>query len=281
VVDRTPPTITLLDTSPAYKAGQDYSTVAGTGRITYVLAGSNFVDPGARVVDDVDGDITASLARSYPSGYPLDTHVPRDESNPFVIAYTAWDSAGNVAVAFRRVYVVCPEGERVCSAADTSDGVPTCSVGGGICGTTITQTSSNTSISPAAAAVNTPPVLTLLGKTLAAMVADGGGGYGPCMQPAGITDLCDPGVTAVDAEDGNLGPLVRACGEVYTVTASIGGVSRTRSSLAACSINTAVPGDYVVNYTVSDSGGAAVWAVRTLRVCPQSEYVCSDNSCSQ
>ncbi|GFR51054.1 hypothetical protein Agub_g13376 [Astrephomene gubernaculifera] len=278
VVDHTPPTIIVLDPSTTYKPGQGYSTEAGgIGRITFILVGSDFVDPGVRVVDDVDGDISASVARSHPTGSPLDTRVPRNESDPYVITYIATDSAGNRAVAFRRVYVVCPDGERVCSTFETSNGLPACSIGGGMCGPTPAHAIS----SSAAAVSNTPPVVTLLGKALVAMVADGGGGYGPCTQFSSTMDLCDPGVTATDVEDGNLGPQVRACGELYNIALSNGGSSRSSNSLAACRINTAVAREYQINYTVTDSAGATVWTARTVRVCPGSEVVCSDQSCSQ
>ncbi|GFR49555.1 hypothetical protein Agub_g11601 [Astrephomene gubernaculifera] len=287
VVDRTPPTITILDPSPSYKPGEAYSSGNRTGRITFILANSDYVDAGARAMDDVDGDVSASLARSFPSGGPLDTRVPRGESNPYLITYVATDSAGNRAIAYRRVYVLCPTGERVCGAEETADGVAACSSGGGICGVVYSAsniTSSASSSSSSGSGVggsNSPPVLTLLGDSTVAMVADQGGGYTeytPCTRLSGVKAICDPGVTASDAEDGNLGLLVRACGALYT---SSGRSGSTSSSLAACGINTAVPNDYVVNFTVTDSAGATAWAVRTVRVCPADEVVCLDLSCSQ
>ncbi|KXZ53417.1 hypothetical protein GPECTOR_7g1315 [Gonium pectorale] len=275
VVDRTPPVIAILDPSPAYLPGVDYSTGASgtaraSGRITWVLANTEFSDPGATALDDVDGDVSASLARQYPAEGPLDTRVPRSDSDPYLITYIATDSAGNRAVAFRRVYVVCPQGERVCDADETIDGTVACSSGGGICGVPGVGSGSQFRWQD----LNTPPELKLGGDALVAMVADGEGGYAPCTRQSGFQDLCDPGATATDAEDGNLGPLVRACGALF------GGSSGYGGSLAACGLNTAVPGDYVINFTVVDSGGASAWAARTLRVCPRDEVVCDDLSCS-
>ena len=62
--------------------------------------------------DAVDGDVTANLARSLPPGAAsLDTRVPRGEADPWLLTYQVADSAGNRAVAFRRVVVLCPPGE--------------------------------------------------------------------------------------------------------------------------------------------------------------------------
>ncbi|KXZ53422.1 hypothetical protein GPECTOR_7g1320 [Gonium pectorale] len=275
VVDRTPPVIAILDPSPAYLPGVDYSTgpsgtARASGRITWVLANTEFSDPGAMALDAVDGDVSASLARHYPAEGPLDTRVPRADSDPYLITYIATDSAGNRAIAFRRVYVVCPQGERVCDADETIDGTVACSSGGGICGVPGIGSGSQFRWQDS----NTLPELKLEGDALVAMVADGEGGYAPCTRQSGFRDLCDPGATATDAEDGNLGPLVRACGALFGGSDGYGG------NLAACGLNTAVPGDYVINFTVVDSGGASAWAARTLRICPRDEVVCDDLSCS-
>ncbi|GLI64586.1 hypothetical protein VaNZ11_007845, partial [Volvox africanus] len=300
--------ITLLDPPKPFRPGTDYAAKSGSaivrGRITYVLVNTAFTDPGATAIDNVDGDVRASLARSLPSEGQLNTRVPRGESNPYLITYIATDSAGNRAVAFRRVYVLCPDGERVCSPDETEDGLAACSTAG-ICGlqalgnvdittttsslstsstssvvssksTTSSSTSANTSSSStttataASSKINTPPVLVLKGNPLIAIVEGQYSTYAPCTQQSGLGDLCDPGVTATDAEDGNLGPLVGVCG------GPTGG-----GSLAACGIDTGAAGTYTINFTVVDSAGAAAFVTRVLRVCPSGEVVCeADLTCS-
>ncbi|EFJ43198.1 hypothetical protein VOLCADRAFT_96666 [Volvox carteri f. nagariensis] len=271
VVDRTPPVITLLDPPSTYRPGVDYMSKTGTntirGRITFLLANTPFTDPGATAIDDVDGDVSASVARSYPAEGALDTRIPRAQSDPYLITYIATDSAGNRAVAFRRVYVICADGERVCGANETEDGLAACSTAGicGVSGGGGGGGSSGGGSSTTAAGTNTPPQITLLGEPVVALVEGQFRSYAPCTRQSGLRDICDPGVVATDAEDGNLGPLVRLCG---------GGVS-SGVGLASCGIDTAAAGTYVINYTVTDSGGAAAWVARTLLICPSSEVVCT------
>jgi hypothetical protein len=76
------------------------------------------------------------------------------------------------------------------------------------------------------------------------------------------------------AEDGNLTPFLRACGDVF------GGSGSRGSGVAACGIDLRVSGDYTVNFTATDSAGATAWAARTVRVCPTMEVVCGDLTCS-
>ena len=227
------------------------------------------------------------MSRSFPSAQ-LDTRYPRLEDDPWVITYTADDSAGNRATAFRRVLVVCEAAERVCYGNETADGLLGCSTGG-ICGVALTQsTGSGPSSGPSSSGgssggssssgtgTNTPPAITLQGDSLVAMLA-GSGPYAKCSASAGALDTrCDPGATATDAEDGPLTRQVRACG-----TSGGGSPSLFDSvGLAACGIDTTMAGEYNVNFTVADSRGALAWASRTVRVCSSDEVVCDDLSCS-
>ena len=84
--------------------------------------------------------------------------------------------------------------------------------------------------------VNNPPVLTLLGAN-------------PFTVIAGNT-FTDPGATANDTEDGNL----------------------TSSITVSGSVNTSLPGNYVLSYSVTDSDGASASANRTVVVEPATTF---------
>ncbi len=240
--------------------------------------------PPPRATDDVDG--TVAVVRTLPQGQPpLDTRVPRALDAPYLITYLAADSAGNRQLAFRRVLVACPAGERRCEPSETADGVAACSEEG-ICGvaqvpttttskTTSTRSSgssrSSSTASSSSSSFNTPPVLTLQGEPLVAFTAGPDAAYLPCTPRSAITDLCDPGALAQDAEDGAITPLVRACGAVF---AGAGG------GLSACGVKPRVAGEYPITFTVVDTGGLAATVVRLVRVCPPEEVVCGDLTCS-
>jgi hypothetical protein len=57
------------------------------------------------------------------------TEPTSTDDNAFWMTYTAQDSAGNVAQAFRQVLVVCSSGEAICQAGKT-DRKASCSVNG-------------------------------------------------------------------------------------------------------------------------------------------------------
>ncbi len=79
--DSTPPVLTL------------------NGSDTIIIAkGTNLVDPGARATDDVDGDVTRSIARS--------GSVDINNEGEYVINYTSSDMSGNTETIERKIKVV-------------------------------------------------------------------------------------------------------------------------------------------------------------------------------
>ena len=71
-------------------------TLQGDAQIT-IKAGSSFTDPGVTATDNIDGDITASVAVS--------GSVNTYHAGTYTITYTATDAAGNIATAERTVIV--------------------------------------------------------------------------------------------------------------------------------------------------------------------------------
>lgn len=93
-------------------------------------------------------------------------------------------------------------------------------------GNTVTATRS---VTVSAVPVDAPPVITVIGGTVS--------------QQEG-TPYADAGATALDPEDGDI----------------------TGSIVVVSTVNTSVPGAYTVTYTVTDSGGNTVQAVRDVNI---------------
>lgn len=70
-------------------------------------AGDRYIDSGARVFDNVDGNLTAKLTSRGVAGV-VDTSHPTQPTKPYVIVYSAVDSSQNIAIpAYRQVSVIC------------------------------------------------------------------------------------------------------------------------------------------------------------------------------
>jgi hypothetical protein len=238
-------------------------------------------DPGAAVLDNVDGSSLKPTVRiercSRPSSFStatnstlscdrrflsINTTIPSEVNQLYLISYTAVDTKGNAATPVFRALTIqrrCPLPDFWCPS------ISTCSVAK-ICLSTSTSTAGSQTPQAAALAVSsvfipvvdsTPPSLTLNGNGVRAITSKGvvvmidDVGWG--------SPWIDPGATALDAVDGNLTGVVSAFGA--------GGVSTDRPTPASSSFS------YVVQYSVEDrSGNAAPAAERRLRVvCPSGE----------
>jgi hypothetical protein len=127
-VDKTPPLVTALGKLPEHARVADRRS----GRsilVTSVAVGAQYSDAGAIALDDVDGDVTASLSQA---GLSLvSTSAPTTPGSPFVVRYSATDSSGNFAEpASRHVCVLCAEHSRICTL---DDGTSYCSASGTKC----------------------------------------------------------------------------------------------------------------------------------------------------
>ena len=244
VADTTSPLILLLGSSPMS-----------------VECGSAYTEPGVNATDVCDGDLTGSVSVG---GDAVNTAVP----GTYVVTYDVSDSSANPAVQQTRTVnvedttpptitvlgdnpldVECGSvySEPGWSATDTCDGDLTASVSTGgdtvnpdVPGTyVVTYDVSDASFNAAgqqSRTVNvidtTPPTITVLGDN--PLDVECGSAY------------TDPGVEATDTCDGDLSGAVVIGGD---------------------SVNTTVPGTYVVTYDVSDAAtNAADQQTRTVNV---------------
>ena len=240
IQDTTPPVITLIGSSSVD-----------------VVVGTSYTEQGATATDNVDGDITANIV--------ISGSVNNLVIGTYIITYSVTDSAGNNASINRTVNVVAdtvppiitligdstinlnvgdPYTEQGATALDNVDGDLTSSisisgsVNTAVAGTYI-LTYSVTDSSGNNASVNrtvnviadtTPPVITLNGSSV--IDINVGDSY---------TEL---GATATDNVDGDL----------------------TSSIVISGSVNTAVAGTYIINYSVSDAAGNNASVNRTVNV---------------
>ncbi|KAK3280793.1 hypothetical protein CYMTET_11384 [Cymbomonas tetramitiformis] len=219
---------------------------------------SDFVCPPADAYDDVDGNLT-NVITNY--GH-VDTAILTTDDAPFIITYGVRDGAGNAATpARRRVYVVssCPEGWVMCS----DDGEQRCAE------STLACPLGTTKENDYSAQPNTPPQMTLMGVQEVSVLQHRA--YTRCSQGALLTEVCDHGATAVDAEDGNLDARVLACSPDNASYPFV------EVGIQPCEVDTTVAGRYEVVFSVTDSSGAYASAVRTVIVepsCPIGEALC-------
>jgi hypothetical protein len=92
---------TTTGSTPAASTDTTLPVVTLTGGAAMELAvGDTFTDPGATASDDIDGDITASIA--------VTGTVDTATAGSYTLTYTATDAAGNIGSASRLVSVLVP-----------------------------------------------------------------------------------------------------------------------------------------------------------------------------
>ncbi|MFA5764246.1 MAG: DUF5011 domain-containing protein, partial [archaeon] len=233
-------------------------TILG-GTPTTVLLNSTYTDQGATAMDNVDGDITGSIAST--------SDVNTSATGTYSVVYTVADSAGNNATATRSVIVIetdtiapiitinganpmnivrtLPYTELNATAMDNVDGSVTVNISGTVDTSTlgtylVTYTASDLSGNSASAV----RVVNVINDTVAPVIIVTGAN--PVNVVVG-TNYVDLGATATDNIDGNL-------------TSSIVTVNPVSSSSPL--------GTYSVIYTVTDSSGNSAGAARTVNVVP-------------
>ena len=223
-----------------------------------VECGGAFDEPGVTAVDACDGDLTGSIVVG---GDTVDTNTPGE----YTVVYNVSDSAGNAAPSVTRDVIVADTQTPVmtllggnpmtleCGGAFTDPGAEAIdNVDGDLSGDivasgsvdastpdtyiltyTVSDAAGNEAFEERTVIVEdtTPPALDLVGD--ATVNVECGGAFD------------EPGVTAVDACDGDL-----------TGSIVVGGDT----------VNTSVPGTYEVAYTATDSAGNEGTAVRTVTV---------------
>ena len=237
-------------------------TLLGPGTVN-LRAGDTYIDAGASAQDAEDGDISASIATG---GDVVDTAIP----GTYVVTYDVTDSGGTAAaqasrtvnVAADNIPVITLLGDPVvtvaagesytdagATAVDAEDGdisaqiivggdaVDTATPGTYVITYNVTDSGGNvaTEVARTVEVVsNERPVITLNGSAFIRL-------------SLGDT-YTDAGATASDAEDGDI-----------TAAIVVGGDT----------VNSAVPGTYVITYNVTDSAGnAADEVIRSVNVNP-------------
>ncbi|MDA8958854.1 DUF5011 domain-containing protein [Akkermansiaceae bacterium] len=226
-------------------------TLTGSASVT-IEAGSEYADAGAIASDAVDGAITVVVDNK------VNTQVP----GSYVVSFTATDAAGNAAVEVTRTVIVedtlppvitligsasvtieagADYTDRGATASDTLDGaipvvvdnkVNTQVPGSYLVSFTATDAAGNAAVEVVRTVIvedSLPPVVTLIGS--ASVTIEAG------------ADYTDAGATAFDTLDG-------------AITVEVDNT-----------VNTQVPGSYLVSFTATDAAGnAAVEVTRTVIV---------------
>jgi hypothetical protein len=265
--------------------GQLMKTATGTIVMVHRLVlGQAFSEPGVLAWDDVDGDITAAV-EAWGMGAVVTTRVTSEEK-PFIVTYDVADAAGNTAKQVRRrVYVSSP-----CGGANLPCADDTCPDAQGRCAgdgeaelaydaLALQMQEEEEEEETAEELMKRQAMPTVTLKGAAVLTVQQGAAYVACAPGAPLSAPCDRGATAHDATDGVLTSRVEACSNA-TRTYFFKDVG-----VAGCGVDTMVPGQYNVTFSVTSSSGATAYAVRTLVVaakCAPSEVLCADRvSCSQ
>ncbi|MDC0304880.1 DUF5011 domain-containing protein [bacterium] len=226
-------------------------TLTGSASVT-IEAGSEYTDAGATAFDTLDGTIPVEVDNK------VNTQVP----GSYLVSFTATDAAGNYAVEVTRTVIVEDTSPPVitltgsasvtieagaeyadagATASDTLDGAIAVEVdnkvntqvpGSYLVSFTATDAAGNYAVEVTRTVIvqdTLPPVITLTGS--ASVTIEAG------------ADYADAGATASDTLDGAIAVVVDN------------------------TVNTQVPGSYVVSFTATDAAGnAAVEVTRTVIV---------------
>eukprot|EP00873_Tetraselmis_striata_P011509 jgi/Tetstr1/431773/TSEL_021272.t3 len=226
------------------------------------LPAGRFDDPGATAMDAMDGDLT-SFIRVRLSSTEIST--PTRSDAPIIITYTVFDSAGNKALAERHLYLGCRAAERVC---DFGDGRRICSTEG------VCMPVDFGALMDATPPPREPPTIALIGDPVVRLPRYSD--YPVCSPNTPWARLCERGVTAEDALQGDLTELVVACPGMQRLRFAQYGVS-------SCGLDTSVPGRYVIKLEVTNDAGLSAAVSREVfveDVCPSGERLCRNMLCS-
>ncbi|KAK9816871.1 hypothetical protein WJX72_006349 [[Myrmecia] bisecta] len=279
------PTMTLVGPAVvAINQGQPYS------KCPVPAPTDQICERGAQAQSSKDGVLTARIeACSTATSRYLFAQVglrgctlTTDQPGNFTIVFSVADSLGQTARVARQVVVVpvCPAGEHLC--ADKAS----CSQGG-VCVSDLGSSASAPAVVPA----NTPPTLVLrTTPLLSALVSvKQGKPYAACAagQIPVVDKLCELGVNATDAQDGDLTARVLACPAAACLGQGCPGYEFRAQGISSCAVNTsaAVGTQFNITFTVFDLGAPSLNASITRTVviispCPTGQTLCSDNSCS-
>ncbi|KAK3262721.1 hypothetical protein CYMTET_28429, partial [Cymbomonas tetramitiformis] len=260
--DTDPPQMTLLGDGAQARSSRGVAIM-----VHHLDLNAAWADPGVQAWDEMDGNLTASRYGAMAVDVTRET-LPDD---PYVITYKVADAVGNEAMVRRHVYVSnpCDDGEAPCS-----DGA--CSTEGLCLGLMLEDVLVEDSSELETA---TGLWIRLRGpETIEVAVGET---YTACPPNPALTMICDHGAEGGDdGGDGDLTAQVRACSR----DGGNSGRKFADAGLAPCQLDTSTPGQTNISFTVRNSVGVVLEAVRLLVVtpqCPAWEKQCSSHgSCS-
>ena len=298
IVDTTPPLITILGNGKLMAVDGGSHPVM----VHYLTIWDTWADPGVIAMDDTLGNLTSIVQVT--GALSIDTAKPTG-GKPHEILYAVKDAMGNSATARREVHVNCPENtilcevasfqdasgtivtERTCSAFGVCDLNPAYLFGGIPVGSGSEQEKYQLLQMSFGLPYTAPirsslqPVIELVGP--AVLTLPQGMPYAACSpeDPPGRT--CDRGALAYSIDEGDLTSQVSVC------SSSAGSSSSTFQSagLAACAIDTTVPGNRSITFTVRSMKDPSIMAeaTRVLVIhhsCDVGERLCGDmTTCSK
>ena len=302
--DSTPPVIKLLGSGALISLPSSNTTVM-VHRITTL---DTWQDPGVIAIDDNFGDLTRIVEVTGPT--QIDPTTPTDPDEPHVFEYRVKDAMGNEGVARREVHISCPESavlcedlqlqgmafnvtKRSCGLLGACDMNQAFMLGGAEPETPPDEAAGESSMLNLAmrqTAKNVPPpatpIIELLGPSV--VVLPQGAGYSACTRSSPPNEACDRGALAYSTTHGDLTHQILVCAvpQLQLQPLQKDRLLKTQG-LAPCGINTTIPGNWSVTFSVQSpqDPSAVANVTRTLVIppsCDAGERLCSDlKTCSQ
>lgn len=240
VQDLTPPVITLLGANP-------YTVAQGSG----------FVDPGATVSDNVDGGLTPTVSGN----------VNVAQVGSYTLTYTSVDSAGNRSTKTRTVLVV----DQTPPVITLNGSDPYIVPQGGHFVDPGAVVSDNVDQNLVATVTGNVDTLTVGSYLLTYQAKDHAGNQAQSVtRTVKVQDLTPPVITLLGAN-----PYTVALGGSFADPGSTvsDNVDTGLSATVSGSVNTMVPGTYVLQYSASDAAGNGTTVNRMVIVADQTPPV--------
>ena len=303
-VDTSPPVIKLLGNGTLTSLPESPNVTVMVHRITTL---DTWQDPGVIAIDETFGDLTRIVEASGPK--QIDTTTPTDLDEPHTFEYRVKDPMGNEGVARRELHISCPQSavlcedlqlqglvfnvtKRSCGLLGACDMNQAFMLGGAEPETPpdeASRESSMLSLAMTQTARNAPlpsmPIIELLGPSV--VVLPQGAAYSSCTPSSPPDEACDRGALAYSTTHGDLTHQILVCAlPELKMQLQRDRLLRTQG-LAPCGINTTIPGNWSVTFSVQSAQDPSAVAnvTRTLVIppsCDAGERLCSDlRTCSQ
>jgi len=236
-------------------------TILGANPVT-ILVGATYTDAGATALDNVDGDVTASIVSS--------STVDASTAGTYFVTYTVSDAAGNTASASRTVHVVAtpdtippvitvlgsnPDTISLGSTYTDQGATATDNVDGNITQNIISTNNVNT------AATGT--------YTVNYSVTDGAGNVATTSRTVFVVSMPVDTVPPVITITGGT-PVTVFQNSTYTDQGALAfdayDNATTSATIVSNNVNTAATGTYFVIYSASDLAGNVATVTRTVIV---------------